>query len=189
MIQDIYIVPVNLSNKELVQRIIDELSRILSIKVNQADINLDLKKSFSAERNQYYSTQIIADSIGHTSNLNGKVILIVDFDLYIPVFTFVFGEAQLNGKHSIVSLCRLHEEFYTGQTNEELLFERALKEVLHELGHNFGLLHCSNWDCVMHASSIIEEVDVKGKVYCSECRKSLPLNNRNGIRFWLNSRF
>jgi len=186
--QDIFIAPVNLSNKELVQRIIHVLSGILSSKVMTADLNLDLKKSFSAERNQYYSTQIIADTANHTDGLNGKVIIMVDFDLYIPVFTYVFGEAQLNGKHSIVSLCRLHEEFYTGQTDEELLFERTLKEVLHELGHNFGLLHCSNWECVMHASSIIEEVDIKGKVFCSICRKSLPLNNRNGFRFWLNSR-
>lgn len=185
--QDIYIAPVNLSNRELVQRVITELSRILSIKIRIIDLDLDLNKSFSAERNQYYSTQIIAETVNHTADINGKIVVIVDFDIYIPVFTFVFGEAQLNGKHSIVSLCRLHEEFYTGQTDEELLFERTLKEVLHELGHNFGLLHCNNWDCVMHASSIIEEVDIKGNTYCSECRKSLPLNSRNGFRFWLNS--
>jgi archaemetzincin len=171
--QDICIAPVRISNKELLQRIILELRKILLVEIKIVDLNLDLNKAYSHDRRQYYSTQIIADALSLTDPLKGKVVILVDFDLYIPVFTYVFGEAQLNGKHSIVSLCRLHEEFYTGRTDEELLFERAVKEILHELGHNFGLLHCSNWDCVMHASADIEEVDIKGKVYCRDCRRSL----------------
>lgn len=94
-------------------------------------------------------------------------------DLYIPIFTFLFGEAQLRGKHSIVSLCRLHEEFYTGRTDMPLLFNRAMKEIYHELGHNFGLLHCENWECVMHASAGIEEVDIKGEFYCKKCMEQI----------------
>jgi archaemetzincin len=171
--QDICIAPVNISNKELLQRVILELRRILLVDIKLVDLKLNLAKAYSADRRQYYSTQIIAEALKLTNNLNGKVIILVEFDLYIPVFTYVFGEAQLNGKHSIVSLCRLHEEFYTGRTDEELLFERTIKEILHELGHNFGLLHCSSWDCVMHASAEIEEVDIKGRVYCKDCRRSL----------------
>jgi len=171
--QDICIAPVNISNKELLQRIIQELKKTLLVDIKTVDLKLDLQKAYSADRRQYYSTQIIAEALKHTDHLDAKVVILVDFDLYIPVFTYVFGEAQLNGKHAIVSLCRLHEEFYTGRTNEELLFERAVKEVLHELGHNFGLLHCSNWDCVMHASAQIEEVDIKGGVYCKDCRRTL----------------
>ena len=182
--QDVFIAPLQISNKELLQRVIIELRKVLSAKISIAELNLDLKKSYSSERNQYYSTQIIAEAVNQTPHLNGKVVLMVDFDLYIPVFTFVFGEAQMNGKHSIVSLCRLHEEFYTGKTNDELLFDRTIKEVLHELGHNFGLLHCNNWDCVMHSSSIIEEVDIKGRSYCSQCIKSIPVNNNGRFRFW-----
>lgn len=87
--------------------------------------------------------------------------------------TFVFGEAQLKGKHSIVSVCRLHEEFYLEKTDEKLLLERAMKEVLHELGHNFGLLHCTNWDCVMHSSLGIEEVDIKGGRFCNKCKEMI----------------
>ncbi len=171
--QDICIAPVRISNKELLQRIILELGKILLVEIKTVDLKLDLNKAYSSDRRQYYSTQIIAEALNHTDRLNGKVVILVDFDLYIPVFTYVFGEAQLNGKHSVVSLCRLHEEFYTGRTDDELLFERAVKEILHELGHNFGLLHCSNWDCVMHASADIEEVDIKGRVYCRDCRRTL----------------
>ncbi len=179
--QDICLAPVNISNKELLQRVILELKKILMVEIKIVDLKLELHKAYSPDRRQYYSTQIIAEALKHTDYLNGKVVILVDFDLYIPVFTYVFGEAQLNGKHSIVSLCRLHEEFYTGRTDAELLFERAVKEILHELGHNFGLLHCLNWDCVMHASAEIEEVDIKGRVYCSDCRLALQsiFNFRN----------
>ena len=185
---DVFIAPLNISNNDLLQRVINELRKILSAKIRTTELSLDLKKSYSSERNQYYSTQIIAEAVDQTDHLDGKVVLLVDFDLYIPVFTFVFGEAQLNGKHSIVSLCRLHEEFYTGKTDDVLLLDRIIKEILHELGHNFGLLHCNNWDCVMHSSSIIEEVDIKGGNYCSECIKSLPVVNNNRFRFWSGQR-
>jgi len=175
--QDIIIAPVHISNTGMVTRIIYELSKLFPGKIKRIDLGINLKKSFSFERNQYHSTGLLAEAVNYTGELEGKVVVLVDFDLYVPVFTFVFGEAQLNGKHSIVSLCRLHEEFYTGQTDDELLFQRAIKEILHELGHNFGLLHCNNWDCVMHSSTIIEEVDIKGSIYCPECFKAITANN------------
>ena len=74
-----------------------------------------------------------------------------------------------------VSVFRLHEEFYSGVTNNELLYERTIKEIYHELGHNFGLIHCQDWDCVMHSSNSIEEVDLKGDTYCKKCFSSLSL--------------
>jgi archaemetzincin len=89
------------------------------------------------------------------------------------VLTFLFGEAQLDGKHSVVSVCRLHEEFYSGTSDFNLLLDRTVKEVLHEIGHNFGLIHCLDWDCVMHSSNSVEEVDIKGSEYCKKCRSIL----------------
>jgi len=88
-----------------------------------------------------------------------------ELDIYVPVLTFLFGEAQLNGKLSLVSVCRLHEEFYSGTSDSGLLLERTLKESLHELGHNYGLIHCHDWDCVMHSSNSVEEVDIKDIIF------------------------
>ena len=105
---------------ELIQEIVLELKRLLGIEVQTAKINLDLKEGYSSDRNQYHSTKIISNAIPLTKNLNGKIIFIVEFDLFVPIFTYIFGEAQLNGKHSVVSLCRLHEEFYTGRTDDKL---------------------------------------------------------------------
>jgi archaemetzincin len=172
--QNIFLVPLNFSNTTLLKKIFLNLRSIFPEKVYLTDLDIDIRKAHSAERNQYFSTKLIAEAIPKTDSINGKVILLVEFDLYVPVFTFVFGEAQLNGKVSIVSLCRLHEEFYTGRTNDQVLLERALKEILHELGHNFGLHHCRDWDCVMHSSSIIEQVDIKGDYYCDMCIQQVP---------------
>ncbi len=63
-------------------------------------------------------------------------------DLFVPVLTFVFGQAQLGGRVAVVSLARLRQEFYGMAPNGEILMERAVKEALHETGHTFGLVHC-----------------------------------------------
>lgn len=165
----LYIAPVKFSNTLLLDRIIRNLSEIFKHPVERIDLNIDIETAYSPERRQYYSTQLISQAMLFTGNYDGKVLLVTEHDLYVPVLTFIFGEAQLRGKHSIVSVCRLHEEFYSGHSDEELLFQRTMKEVLHELGHNFGLIHCLDWDCVMHSSLEIEEIDIKGNRYCKNC--------------------
>ena len=176
----IYFAPLKFSNKDVTVRLNKELSGIFSVHIETIHINIDLSESYSSERKQYHSTKIIESALSKTDFADGKILIITEADLYVPVLTFVFGEAQLGGKHSIVSVCRLHEEFYTGYTNEELFYERTRKEVLHELGHTFGLLHCFDWDCVMHSSNSIEEVDIKGNTYCKHCfediRNQIPLH-------------
>jgi len=170
---DIFIVPVKFSNAQLLNNLAAELTKRFSCKINIANLSIDIDNSLSKERGQYFSTGIIAEAMNLTGEFKGKIILLTDVDIYVPVLTFIFGEAQLNGKHSIVSVCRLHEEFYSGESNDGLLLQRIIKEMLHELGHNYGLLHCLNWDCVMHSSPGIEEVDIKGTTYCRSCASSV----------------
>lgn len=166
---DIFIAPLKFYSNLLLQNLREELKKRFSSSVNVVELKLNLDNFFSIDRKQYFSTQIIAEAIKLTDQFNGKVILLTDVDIFVPALTFIFGEAQLNGKHSIVSVCRLHEEFYSGISNENLLLQRTIKEILHELGHNYGLRHCIDWDCVMHASHGIEEVDIKGNRFCSKC--------------------
>lgn len=173
---NLYIAPVVFSNTQLLDRIIHTLQQTFKTAVSKISLSLDSDSLYSLERRQYYSTGFIEQSVKQTSPFNGKVVLITELDIYVPVLTFLFGEAQLKGKHSIVSVFRLHEEFYSGITNNELLYERTIKEIYHELGHNFGLIHCQDWDCVMHSSNSIEEVDLKGDTYCKNCFSLLNLH-------------
>lgn len=164
-----FIAPIEFSNVSILNSIIKSISGIFKDKVSVISLPVNTRAAFSKDRGQYFSTQLIADALNLTNAYDGKVLMLVEFDLFVPVFTYVFGEAQLNGKHSIVSVCRLHEEFYSGKTNDRIFLERTIKEILHELGHNMGLIHCRNWDCVMHSSQGVEEIDIKGRFYCQDC--------------------
>jgi len=170
---NLYLAPVVFSNTQLLDRIMGTLQQTFKTQVDKIFLSIDTDSLYSFERRQYFSTGFIEQSTAQTTNISGKIILVTELDIYVPVLTFLFGEAQLKGKHSIVSVFRLHEEFYSGVTNNELLFARTIKEVYHELGHNFGLIHCHDWDCVMHSSNSIEEVDLKGITYCKNCRTLL----------------
>jgi len=172
---NLYIAPVVFSNTQLLDRILNTLQLVFKKPVYKINLSVKTESLYSPDRNQYLSTGFIEQSVAQTSHISGKIIMITELDIYVPVLTFLFGEAQLNGKLSVVSIFRLHEEFYSGITDNELLFERAIKEVLHELGHNFGLIHCRDWDCVMHSSNSVEEVDIKGNTYCNNCKNQINI--------------
>jgi archaemetzincin len=97
-----------------------------------------------------------------------KVLGLTDVDLFIPILTFVFGEAQLGGRAAVVSTARLTSG--NGSRGEKLLAERLRKESLHELGHAYGLVHCGNPGCVMGRSPGVAEIDAKGPSFCTDCR-------------------
>ena len=94
-------------------------------------------------------------------------------DLFIPVLTFVFGQAQLDGPGALVSTHRLRNEYYGLPRDRERLVERTIKEVVHEVGHSFGLVHCQDYNCVMHASTYVEDVDLKSSRFCPSCQSQL----------------
>ena len=96
-------------------------------------------------------------------------------DLFIPALSFVFGEAQLGGTAAVVSLHRLRAESYGLRPDPALLFERLVKEALHELGHTHGLVHCQSFDCVMRSSTYVEDIDQKPQLFCDSCWTRLPL--------------
>ncbi|WP_366938930.1 peptidase M54 [Thermococcus sp.] len=63
----------------------------------------------------------------------------------------------------------------------EILRSRLLKGILHEVGHAFGLGHCSN-SCVMNPPRNIWEWDTRPVAYCDSCWRKLRrgLNEASG---------
>ncbi|MBI2425771.1 MAG: hypothetical protein HYV27_23300 [Candidatus Hydrogenedentes bacterium] len=110
------------------------------------------------------------------------LLAITGHDLFIPILTYVFGEAHLNGPAAIVSTHRLTPEFYGLPADAELLEERACTEAVHELGHTAGLLHCSDYSCAMHASHAPEEIDLKEADFCTACKQYLFTANGQTLR-------
>jgi archaemetzincin len=138
---------------------------------------IDLETSYDAERGQYNSTailEILRTTLSPASD--DKVVAVVPDDLFIPILTFVFGEAELNGRCAVLSYHRLRNEVYGLPADPALLDTRLRKEAVHEVGHVFSLRHCHNQDCVMHTSTSVEEIDVKGGSFCDVCRSLLDVS-------------
>jgi archaemetzincin len=130
----------------------------------------DVSPAEDARRRQYHSTAILLQ-MERAVDPDARVLGVTGCDLYVPVLTFVFGEAQLDGNCAVVSTARLKEEFYGLPPREDLMRERLVKEAAHELGHTFGLRHCMDWRCVMSSSHGVERLDIKGAEFCATCRK------------------
>jgi archaemetzincin len=124
--------------------------------------------AYDPRRKQWSSTRII--SWLARSGPEGKVLGVTDVDLFIPILTFVFGEAQVGGRAAVVSTARLAEP---GLPDDRIVLERLSKESVHEVGHVLGLLHCETPGCVMGRSASVRDVDGKRGEPCAACRARL----------------
>ncbi len=124
--------------------------------------------SYDPRRQQHSSTRILKWLLEAHPRQAHKVVGITDVDLFIPILTFVYGEAQLGGTAAVVSTARLAPE--NGfRLDRASLTTRLVKECLHELGHTFGLIHCPRPTCVMARSVNLVQVDAKEPVLCRDC--------------------
>ncbi len=130
---------------------------------------LDPAATFHGERQQYHSSEILHLMQAFVRPDGGRLLGVTAMDLYIPILTFVFGEAQLGGPCAVVSAHRLRQEFYGLPTEPELLSLRLLKEAVHEIGHTLGLTHCDDYRCAMAPSHAVEWIDLKESTLCTAC--------------------
>jgi archaemetzincin len=123
--------------------------------------------AFDPRRQQHSSTRILQWLLERRPESAHRVLALTDVDLFIPILTFVFGEAQLSGATAVVSTARLRPNH--GSSNIRLLTTRMAKECVHELGHTFGLIHCDQPGCVMARSVSVLDVDAKTVSFCQDC--------------------
>jgi len=125
--------------------------------------------AFIASRQQYDAGRILKAYETKSIANHKKVIAVMDVDLAVPIFTFVFGEASQNGRYALVSLFRLaRNQDGTAAPNEHFLL-RTAKIALHELGHLFNVFHCDNPECLMHFSGDLEDLDNTPLKFCDFC--------------------
>ena len=138
-----------------------DLSNIFSASIIFSSMRIP-EEAYDPNRGQWMAERILNKMKEIEWNAD-RVVGILDVDIFVRGLNFVFGLAEIGGKHCVVSIFRL-------RTPDENLFkERVMKEVIHELGHTFGLGHCPNKNCVMSFSNSIKEVDRKGSNFCEEC--------------------
>ena len=158
---------------DFLERMAREVTKEYQFPVNIETSHLDLSEFYDPMRRQYDGNRIlkIIDSISAPQYI--KKVGVFRVDLFIPILTYIFGQAALKGNSGIASLYRLRNEQYGLKKDEDLLLERFGKVIIHELGHMFGLIHCHIPTCVMRSSTYVEDIDQKTNSLCTKCRAEL----------------
>ena len=100
-----------------------------------------------------------------------KIIGLLAEDLFLPIFTHVFGEAEQGGRHAVISLYRLKYRSDGTTAPESQVYERAAKVALHEIGHLFNLFHCTDARCLMHFAEEPDTLDAIPINFCPYCTR------------------
>lgn len=138
------------------------LKQYLNLKAHNAGFFKVSADAYKPSRKQY-EARIIIKELSQNNKFAYKIGL-VDFDIYARGMNFIFGMADPLKKTALVSTYRL-----TG----EKINERVTKEVIHEVGHLLGLVHCAEPHCVMYFSNTIDDTDKKSVELCNNCRGRL----------------
>ncbi len=165
---NIVISPIGNFDEALVNPIRKEVERLFGFRTTVTPLLQDISFALDPVREQYHSTLALEKLEGIAPPNTIKLVAITDVDLFIPILTYVFGEAQLGGTTSIVSSHRLTEGI-SPINQQETFHYRVLKEAIHELGHTFKLRHCPDNTCIMHYSRTVEDVDQKSDQFCRYC--------------------
>lgn len=145
------------------------VTEVLGLDVMDVGATHPVQHAYSAARDQYDSFTLLRDVLSLRPKNAWRVLGLTECDLFVPVLSFVFGQAQLGGPAALVSYARLRPEFYGLPPANETLMERAGKTVLHEMGHTFGLTHCADPRCAMALATGIGQLDMKLPRYCADC--------------------
>ncbi len=164
----IYIISFDLPYKRLLLASARNIKEIFKLEVRISESSLKtISYAYNSERKQYHAGTILNILETYRFPYMIKLIGIVDRDIYEEGLNFIFGEALKGREYAILSIYRLYSD------KEDIFIERVWKEINHELGHTFGLPHCSKEKCVMNFSRSINEVDRKTRYFCNECLKKI----------------
>jgi len=167
---NLQLLPIGKLDGGLLQDLAPALANAFGMPCETLSSPLDPEFAFHGERQQHHSSEILGRMHSLVTPRCWRMLGVTDADLYIPILTFVFGEAQMGGPCAVVSLHRLRQEFYGLPADAELLQERLLKEAVHELGHTLNVTHCDDYSCAMAPSHAVEWIDLKESALCAACQ-------------------
>jgi archaemetzincin len=153
-----------------------QIREVLSMRFQMPVKAIDLPAiefAYDPGRRQYQSIAVLEMLAGAVPADAHRLLGVTERDLFVPVLTFVFGQAQLNGPVAAISLARLRQEFFGLPENREVFLGRVVKEALHEAGHTFGLVHCAELSCAMSLATNVRHIDRKRAGFCASCEGQL----------------
>jgi len=172
-LQNITLISFGFFEEEFLKEIAIAVNHELLIPVSIREGHLDISEFYDPGRRQYNGNRLLKEVDALYADDSGKTIGLFNVDLFIPILTFIFGQAFLSGRTGIASHYRLSNERYGMNPNDKLILERFKKEVIHELGHTLGLVHCLIPTCVMRSSTYVEDIDQKDVSLCAKCRSEI----------------
>jgi archaemetzincin len=158
--------------KDFLRKIGQAVDNEFRIPVVIEEGHMELEPFYSPGRRQYDGNKLLQQVSSSTKSDYIKIAGLFRVDLFIPILTYIFGQAMLGGDAAVASVYRLRNELYGMKKDDALLLDRTIKEVVHELGHTFGLIHCHVSSCVMRSSTYVEDIDQKTMHLCHRCRKT-----------------
>lgn len=162
--------------KKILEKIAKDVTDEFLFPVNIEESHIDLSEFYDPMRRQYDGNELLKEIDSMYSSQFVKKIGLFRVDLFIPILTYIFGQAAFRGTTGIASLYRLRNEQYGMKKDDVLLLNRFRKVVIHELGHTFGLIHCLIPTCVMRSSTYVEDIDQKSHNLCGQCRSKMEMN-------------
>ena len=170
---NLHLLPIGTLDGGLLTNLAPALSLTFGLPCEIISPALDPEFAFHGERQQYHSSEILAWMQAVVGPQSWRIVGVTAVDLYIPILTFVFGEAQMGGPCAVVSAHRLRQEFYGLPADPELYRLRVIKEAVHEMGHTLSLTHCRDYSCAMAPSHAVEWIDLKEHNLCNDCRAAV----------------
>jgi archaemetzincin len=164
------LLPIGDLDGRLLMAMAPALSNLFRMPTEVLPVRLDPEFAYHGERQQYHSSELLQAMQSYVGPDSWRVLGITPMDLYIPILTFVFGEAQIGGSCGLVSVHRLRQEFYGLPPDCNILQQRLLKEAVHEIGHTLDLTHCDDYQCAMAPSHAVEWIDLKDGALCGSCQ-------------------
>ena len=165
------LLPIGDFDGRLLVELAPAMANLFRVPTEVLKVRLDPEFAYHPERQQYHSSEILQAMQRYVGPDSWRVLGVTGVDLYIPILTFVFGEAQMGGPCGLVSAHRLAAGIlWTTAQTREIAQQRLLKESVHELGHTLDLTHCDDYQCAMAPSHAVEWIDLKDSALCEACQ-------------------
>ena len=125
-----------------------------------------------------YLTRSVLDSAAETRGDEDVLLVITGHHLFPdPAWNFVFGQADIVRRISLLSTYMYDQDTVLGGTNlpgRDVVISRFRKIVVHEVGHSIGYAHINDPSCVMAYGETLGEIDDGPEALCPQNRLILP---------------
>jgi predicted Zn-dependent protease len=95
---------------------------------------------------------------------------VANLDAFANKGNFIFGTAENNAPHAVITYRRFTGDFYSNNPNRKRLVERAFKQSLSSIGFMLGVVRCSTPTCARAYPHSLDEHDAKSIDLCESCK-------------------